>query len=75
MNKKITHIQVAGEGKNLTLFPFYEITPTQNKRDERHKTMQTAPSGLSLDLRTGMALLAFENFLPTPSWNRTPKII
>ncbi len=64
MNKKITHIQVAGKGKNLTLFPFYEITPTENEKEERKTITKPIPNGLSLDLRLGLDLLAYKTTCP-----------
>ena len=75
MNKKITHIQVAGKGKNLTLFPFYEITATENEKEERKTITKPIPNGLSLDLKTGMALLAFQNYFPGVSLNCSRKIV
>jgi hypothetical protein len=75
MKKKITHIQVTGKGKNLTLVPFYEFTPTDNEGEESKTRTKPTPSGLSLDLKTGMALLAFQNYFPGVSLNCSPKIV
>ena len=64
MKSKITHIQAVGQGKNLTLVPFYQFNPSADKADDSRQRMASRPSGLSLDLRTGIALLAFRSFLP-----------
>lgn len=64
MKSKITHIQAVGHGKNLTLVPFYEFNPTADEADDSREEIASRPSRLSLDLSTGIALLAFRNFLP-----------
>ncbi len=64
MKSKITHIQAVGQGKNLTLVPFYAFNPSEDKSDDSRQTIASRPSGLTLDLSTGIALLAFRNFLP-----------
>ena len=64
MKKKITHIQVTGKGKNLTLVPFYEFTPTDNEGEGRKTRTKPTPSGLSLDLRLGLDLLAYKTTCP-----------
>ena len=75
MKKKITHIQVTGKGKSLTLVPFYEFTPTDNEEEEIKTISKPTPNGLSLDLRTGMALLAFKNYFPGASLNCSRRIV
>jgi hypothetical protein len=64
MKNKITHIQVTGKGKSLTLVPFYEFTPTDNEGEERKTRTKPTPSGLSLDLRFGLDLLAYKTTCP-----------
>ena len=66
MKKKITHIQVAGKGKSLTLVPFYEFTPTDNEEEEIKTISKPTPNGLSLDLRFGLDLLAYKTTCPAP---------
>ena len=69
MNQKMTHIEVVGEGKNITLVPFYQYKPVVDPSDESKSLISSRPSGLSLDLQSGMALFAFRNFLPACALN------
>ena len=64
MNEKITHIQVAGKGKSLTLVPFYAFTPMANEEEERKTRTKPIPNSLSLDLRFGLDLLAYKTTCP-----------
>ena len=69
MKQKMTQIKVVGEGENITLVPFYQYKPEVDPSDESKSLISSRPSGLSLDLESGIALFAYKNFLPACALN------
>ena len=67
MNHKFTHIQVVGKGKGMTLVPFYNFHQPKDKENPVSPKSMAKPTGLALDLRTGIELLAFQTFYPSCS--------